>query len=478
MILLITAPSGSTLERTRSVAQQVESYFRDEEQDNVAAYFTATGFSFSGEGQNVALGFIRLKDWAERTGAGQSAAEIAGRATMKLAAIKDAMIFVVIPPPIHELGNATGFNFVLVDRGGIGHEALTQARNMMLGMASQDPRLTKVRPNGMSDVAQYQLDIDQEKAAALGLSIADVTDVLSSAWGATYVNDFIDDGRIKKVYMQADAPYRMLPEDINRWYVRNSSGEMVPFSSFVTAHWDFGPQRLERFNGNSSMEIQGEPAAGVSSGIAMAAIEEMAQKLPEGVGIEWTGISYEERLAGSQTTMLYAVSLLIVFLCLAALYESWAIPFAVMLIVPLGIVGTVVATRLAGLSNDVYFQIALLTTVGLAAKNAILIVEFAKSLYESGRSVIVSAMVAAEQRLRPILMTSLAFILGVTPLAISRGAGSASQNAIGIGVIGGMVAATTLAVVFVPMFFIVIVKWSLNRKRKQRKTQSEVKHDA
>ncbi len=478
MILLITAPSGSTLERTRSVAQQVESYFRDEEQDNVAAYFTATGFSFSGEGQNVALGFIRLKDWAERTGAGQSAAEIAGRATMKLAAIKDAMIFVVIPPPIHELGNATGFNFVLVDRGGIGHEALTQARNMMLGMASQDPRLTKVRPNGMSDVAQYQLDIDQEKAAALGLSIADVTDVLSSAWGATYVNDFIDDGRIKKVYMQADAPYRMLPEDINRWYVRNSSGEMVPFSSFVTAHWDFGPQRLERFNGNSSMEIQGEPAAGVSSGIAMAAIEEMAQKLPEGVGIEWTGISYEERLAGSQTTMLYAVSLLIVFLCLAALYESWAIPFAVMLIVPLGIVGTVVATRLAGLSNDVYFQIALLTTVGLAAKNAILIVEFAKSLYESGRSVIVSAMVAAEQRLRPILMTSLAFILGVTPLAISRGAGSASQNAIGIGVIGGMVAATTLAVVFVPMFFIVIEKWSLNRKRKQRKTQSEVKHDA
>ncbi len=478
MILLITAPSGSTLERTRSVAQQVESYFRDEEQDNVAAYFTATGFSFSGEGQNVALGFIRLKDWAERTGAGQSAAEIAGRATMKLAAIKDAMIFVVIPPPIHELGNATGFNFVLVDRGGIGHEALTQARNMMLGMASQDPRLTKVRPNGMSDVAQYQLDIDQEKAAALGLSIADFTDVLSSAWGATYVNDFIDDGRIKKVYMQADAPYRMLPEDINRWYVRNSSGEMVPFSSFVTAHWDFGPQRLERFNGNSSMEIQGEPAAGVSSGIAMAAIEEMAQKLPEGVGIEWTGISYEERLAGSQTTMLYAVSLLIVFLCLAALYESWAIPFAVMLIVPLGIVGTVVATRLAGLSNDVYFQIALLTTVGLAAKNAILIVEFAKSLYESGRSVIVSAMVAAEQRLRPILMTSLAFILGVTPLAISRGAGSASQNAIGIGVIGGMVAATTLAVVFVPMFFIVIEKWSLNRKRKQRKTQSEVKHDA
>ncbi len=478
MILLITAPSGSTLERTRSVAQQVESYFRDEEQDNVDAYFTATGFSFSGEGQNVALGFIRLKDWAERTGAGQSAAEIAGRATMKLAAIKDAMIFVVIPPPIHELGNATGFNFVLVDRGGIGHEALTQARNMMLGMASQDPRLTKVRPNGMSDVAQYQLDIDQEKAAALGLSIADVTDVLSSAWGATYVNDFIDDGRIKKVYMQADAPYRMLPEDINRWYVRNGSGQMVPFSSFVTAHWDFGPQRLERFNGNSSMEIQGEPAAGVSSGIAMAAIEEMSQKLPEGVGIEWTGISYEERLAGSQTTMLYAVSLLIVFLCLAALYESWAIPFAVMLIVPLGIVGTVVATRLAGLSNDVYFQIALLTTVGLAAKNAILIVEFAKSLYESGRSVIVSAMVAAEQRLRPILMTSLAFILGVTPLAISRGAGSASQNAIGIGVIGGMVAATTLAVVFVPMFFIVIEKWSLNRKRKQRKTQSEVKHDA
>ena len=405
----------------------------------------------------------------------QKAPAIAQRALRNLYGIKDASVYAFIPPPIPSLGNASGFDFKLVDQAGLGHEALVQARNMMLGMATQDARMIGVRPNGMSDVPQYNLDIDHERASALGISIRDITDTIGTAWGSTYVNDFVDKGRVKRVYMQGDAPYRMLPEDVERWYVRNNMGEMVPFSSFVSGNWEYGSPRLERYNGRSSMEILGAPAAGVSSGVAMASIEDMGKKLPEGIGLEWTGISYEERMAGDQTTLLYGVSLLIVFLCLAALYESWTIPFAVMLIVPLGIVGTVAATRFAGLSNDVYFQIALLTTVGLVAKNAILIVEFAKSLYESGRSVIVSAMLAAEQRLRPILMTSMAFVLGVTPLAIANGAGSASQNAIGIGVIGGMIGATTLALVYVPMFFIVIEKWSMTRKRKAA-AESEVKN--
>ena len=480
MMLMIQAPPGATLERTRESAKLVEEYFLNQEKENVESIFTATGFSFAGQGQNVGLGFVRLKDWSERQRPDQTAQAIAQRAFVRLFimnGIKDANVYTFTPPPIPALGNASGFNFKLVDQANLGHDALLQARNMMLGMAAQDSRLTNVRPNGMSDVPQYKLDIDQEKASALGVSISDITNTLGIAWGSSYVNDFVDDGRIKKVYMQGDAPYRMLPEDVERWYVRNDNKDMVPFSSFVSGAWEYGSPRLERHNGRSSMEIQGAPASGVSSGVAMAAIEEMAQKLPAGIGIEWTGISYEERLAGSQTTMLYAVSLLIVFLCLAALYESWTIPFAVMLIVPLGIVGTVAATTFSGLSNDVYFQIALLTTIGLVAKNAILIVEFAKSLYESGRSVIVSAMLSAEQRLRPILMTSMAFILGVTPLATSNGAGSASQNAIGIGVIGGMVGSTTLAIIFVPMFFIIIEKWSMTRKRKaQRAAEKEVSH--
>ena len=477
MLLMIQAPPGATLERTRESAKLVEDYFLNQEQENVESVFTATGFSFAGQGQNVGLGFVRLKDWSLRQRPDQKAPAIAQRALRNLYGIKDASVYTFIPPPIPALGNASGFDFKLVDQAGLGHETLLQARNMMLGMASQDARMVGVRPNGMSDVPQYQLEIDQEKATSQGVHISDITNTLGVAWGSTYVNDFVDQGRIKKVYMQGDAPFRMLPNDVERWYVRNNRGDMVPFSSFVTGHWEYGSPRLERYNGRSSMEILGAPAPGVSSGVVMASIEEMARKLPEGIGLEWTGISYEERLAGSQTTLLYAVSLLIVFLCLAALYESWSIPFAVMLIVPLGIIGTVAATKLIGLSNDVYFQIALLTTIGLVSKNAILIVEFAKSLYESGRSVIVSAMLAAEQRLRPILMTSMAFILGVTPLAIANGAGSASQNAIGIGVIGGMIGATTLAIVYVPMYFIVIEKWSLNRRRKTGKaTRNGGKH--
>ncbi|GAB6146624.1 efflux RND transporter permease subunit [Desulfocicer niacini] len=465
MMLMISAPPGATMERTLESIKQVEDYFLNEEAENVEGLFTVTGFSFAGNGQNVGLGFVQLKDWEKRHRPDQKSAAIARRAMKNLYRIKDAMVYAFIPPPINELGNATGFDFQLVDRAGVGHDTLVAARNQMLGMASQNPKLVGVRPNGLSDVPQYKLDIDYEKAEALGISTSDIISVLSTAWGSAYVNDFMDNGRVKKVYMQGDAPFRMLPEDVNSWYVRNSSGEMVPFSSFATARWTYGSPKLERYNGSASQEILGAPAPGVSSGEAMKIIEGIAQNLPTGIGLEWTGISYEERTAGSQTTLLYAVSLLFVFLCLAALYESWSIPLAVMLVVPLGVIGSVATTLWAGLSNDVYFQIALLTTIGLAAKNAILIVEFAKDLHEKGLDLITAAMVASEQRLRPILMTSFAFILGVTPLAVADGAGSASQNAIGIGVIGGMLAATSLALIFVPLFFVILEKMTQTRKK-------------
>jgi hydrophobe/amphiphile efflux-1 (HAE1) family protein len=447
----------------------------NQEAENVRSIFTVTGFSFAGQGQNVGMGFINLKDWEQRSRPEQSSSAIAQRAMGKLYTIKDASVFAFIPPPIIELGNATGFNFMLLDQAGLGHEVLVDAKNMMLVMASKDPSFVGIRPNGLADVPQYKLEIDYEKAQVLGLSTADITNTLTAAWGSTYVNDFMDKGRVKKVYMQGEAPFRMHPEDIDKWYVRNKTNEMVPFSSFAKGHWTYGAPKLERYNGVSSMEILGAPAPGVSSGDAMNLIQALAAKLPKGIGLEWTGISYEERMAGSQTSLLYSVSLLFVFLCLAALYESWSIPFSVMLIVPLGIVGSVVATRMAGLSNDVYFQIGLLTTIGLASKNAILIVEFAKDLHEKGHDIVDAAMSAAEQRLRPILMTSLAFILGVTPLALANGAGSASQNAIGIGVIGGMVAATTLAIVYVPLFFILIEKWT-EKREKAKAARNEVKY--
>ncbi len=465
MMMMVSAPPGATLERTRESVKKVETYFMNQEAENVESIFTVTGYSFAGQGQNVGMGFINLKDWDQRSRPDQNSAAIAQRAMGRLYPIKDASVFAFIPPPIIELGNATGFNFQLLDQAGLGHEALVNAKNMMLGMASQDPSFVGIRPNGLADVPQYKLTIDYEKAEVMGLSTADITNTLTTAWGSTYVNDFMDKGRVKKVYMQGDAPFRMHPEDIERWYVRNRTKEMVPFSSFAKGYWTYGSPKLERYNGVSSMEILGAPAPGVSSGDAMKTIQELAAKLPHGIGLEWTGISYEERMAGSQTSLLYAVSLLFVFLCLAALYESWSIPFSVMLIVPLGIVGSVATTRMAGLSNDVYFQIGLLTTIGLASKNAILIVEFAKDLHEKGHNIVEAAMTAAEQRLRPILMTSLAFILGVTPLALSNGAGSASQNAIGIGVIGGMVAATTLAIIYVPLFFIIIEQWTDKRKK-------------
>jgi multidrug efflux pump len=456
MFLLISTPPGSTAERTLDSVKQVEDYFLEQEQENVEHLFTVIGFSFAGNGQNSAMGFVDLQDWDDRQRPDQTVFAITGRAMGALMQIKDAMAFAIFPPPVRELGNASGFDFQLVDRSGNGHEALMQARNMLLGMAAQNPLLTGVRPNGLEDVPEFKVDIDHEKASALGLSINDINRTLQTAWGGSYINDFIDEGRIKKVYMQSDSPYRMNPEDLNKWYVRNNKGEMVPFSSFSTARWTYGSPKLERFNGVSSVNIQGATAPGVSTGTAMQEIEKMVAQLPPGFGIEWSGLSYEERLAGSQAPMLYAMSILVIFLCLAALYESWSVPFSILLIIPMGVIGAVGATMLNGLSNDIYFQVALLTTIGLASKNAILIVEFAKHLYEEGHDLLDATITAARQRFRPIIMTSMAFMLGVTPLAIAHGAGSAAQNAIGIGVIGGMLAATFLATLFVPMFFVFI----------------------
>ncbi|MFZ4524547.1 MAG: efflux RND transporter permease subunit [Chlorobium sp.] len=456
LFVQLSTPSGATKERTLESVKRMEGYLLNQEKENIESIFSVTGFSFAGQGQNSAMGFVQLKDWSQRKKKGQDVASIAGRTMGALSSVKDAMIFAFYPPAVMELGNASGFDLQLVDRTGKGHEALMAARNQLLGMAAQNPSLSGVRPNGLEDVPQFKIDIDHEKASAFGVSIADINATLQTAWGSSYVNDFVHEGRIKKVFMQGDAPYRMNPEDVNIWHVRNSNGEMVPFSSFSSGRWSFGSPKLERFNGISSVNIQGAPAPGVSSGDAMAIMAKLAGKLPEGFGIEWTGLSYEERAAGQQTLLLYTLSLLFVFLCLAALYESWSVPIAVMLVVPLGVLGTVLATFLSGLSNDVYFKVGLLTTVGLTAKNAILIVEFAKTLYESGMNLQEAVLSAASQRLRPIIMTSLAFILGVTPLAFSSGAGSASQHAIGIGVIGGMLSGTVLTIFFVPLFFILV----------------------
>lgn len=373
-----------------------------------------------------------------------------------LSRVKDAMIFAFPPPAVLELGNATGFDFQLQDRAGSGHEKLMEARNMLLGMAAQNPLVAGVRPNGQDDTPQYKLDIDFHKAGALGIAVSDINDTLVTAWSGSYINDFIDKDRVKKVYVMADAPFRMNPRDLDAWHVRNNKGEMVPFSTFSSARWIYGSPRLERFNGMPSRQILGQAAPGKSSGDAMKAMEEMAAKLPAGIGFEWTGVSYQEKMSGSQAPALYALSLLVVFLCLAALYESWAIPFSVMLVVPLGIIGALVAANLRGMSNDVYFQVGLLTTIGLSAKNAILIVEFAKEQMEKGVGLIEATLEATRLRLRPILMTSLAFILGVLPLATAKGAGSGSQNAIGTGVMGGMMSATFLAILFVPLFFVIV----------------------
>ena len=452
---MVQLPTGASQQRTEAVLDKVSAHYASE--DAVQSVFTVSGFSFAGRGQNMGLAFVRLKDWSER-GPADSVQAVIGRAWGFFATVKEAQIFAFNLPPIAELGRATGFSLFLQDRAGLGHEALLNARNQLLGMAAQQPNLVGVRPNGMEDAPQLQINVDQLKAQALGVALNDINQTLAIGWGSTYVNDFVDRGRVKKVYVQAEPEFRMTPEDLARWYVRNSSGEMVSFASFASSHWIYGPQRLERYNGVSAMEIQGEPAPGTSSGDAMATMEQLISQLPAGIGFEWTATSYQEKLSGSQAPALYALSVLVVFLCLAALYESWSVPFAVILVVPLGIIGALIAAYMRGLGNDVYFQVGLLTTMGLASKNAILIVEFARELQQQGRELTAAILEAVRLRLRPIIMTSMAFSLGVLPLVISSGAGSASRNAIGTGVLGGMISATVLAVFLVPVFYLVIMR--------------------
>ena len=470
-------PAGATQERTQKVLDEMTNYYLTKEKDNVESVFAVNGFGFAGRGQNTGIAFVSLKDWSQRPGEENKVEAITGRAMGYFSQIKDAMVFAFNLPAIVELGTATGFDFQLIDQAGLGHEKLTQARNQLFGMVAQHPDvLSGVRPNGLEDTPQFKVDIDQEKAQALGVSISDINTTLGAAWGGSYVNDFIDRGRVKKVYIMSEAKYRMLPEDIGNWYVRGSDGQMVPFSAFSTSRWEYGSPRLERYNGLPSMEILGQATPGKSTGEAMNQMEELAGKLPAGIGYDWTGMSYQERLSGNQAPALYAISLIVVFLCLAALYESWSIPFSVMLVVPLGVVGALLAATFRGLTNDVYFQVGLLTTIGLSAKNAILIVEFAKDLMDKeGKGLIEATLEAVRMRLRPILMTSLAFILGVMPLVISSGAGSGAQNAVGTGVMGGMITATVLAIFFVPVFF-VVVRRRFSRKNEDIEHSHPVEH--
>ncbi len=458
LFVQVNTPVGATKTRTSDVLDQVREYFLTQEKESVGGVFTVMGFSFGGRGQSSGLAFVHLKPWSQRPGAQNRVQAIAQRAMEHFSKIEDAKVFAFAPPAVIELGNATGFDLELLDRAGLGHAKLMDARNQLLGLAAKDPTVMAVRPNGLDDEPQYKFDINREKAEAYKLTIADVNNTLSAAWASVYVNDFVDNDRIKKVFIQGDMSSRMLPQDFNKWYVRNSADQMVPFSAFAKGSWIWGSPKLERYNGVSSIEILGQPAPGLSTGAAMSAMEKLAAKLPRGIAYEWTGLSFEEQRAGTQTGSLYAISLAVVFLCLAALYESWSIPFAVMLVVPLGVFGAILATLLRGLNDDVFFQVALLTTIGLSAKNAILIVEFAKANYERGMDLVEATVRAAHQRLRPILMTSLAFMLGVSPLAFSSGAGSGGQNAIGTGVIGGMFAATVLAIFFVPLFFVVMLR--------------------
>ncbi|MFZ6697389.1 multidrug efflux RND transporter permease subunit SmeE [Stenotrophomonas acidaminiphila] len=463
LMALVQAPVGATQERTLESIYKLEDHFLQNEKDAVESVFSVQGFSFSGMGQNSGMAFVKLKDWHERT-PDQGVGPITGRAMAALGQIKDAFIFAFPPPAMPELGTASGYTFFLKDNTGQGHDALVNARNQLLGMAGNSDKLANVRPNGLDDTPQLRLDIDVAKAGAHGLSLDAINSTLATAWGSSYVDDFIDRGRVKRVYMQADDGFRMNPEDFNLWTVKNSAGQMVPFSAFASQRWDYGSPRLERYNGVSALEIQGEAAPGVASGDAMAEVEKLASQLPPGFSIEWTAVSYQEREAGSQTPLLYTLSLLIVFLCLAALYESWSVPTAVLLVAPLGILGAVLANTFRGMERDVYFQVAMLTTVGLTSKNAILIVEFAKEHLEKGAGVIEATMHAVRDRLRPIVMTSLAFGLGVLPLAIASGAGSGAQRAIGTGVLGGMIAGTVLGLFFIPLFFVVVQRL-FNRRR-------------
>lgn len=452
----VSLPAGSTTEQTLKVVEKMEHHFLEDQSEAVKSIFTVTGFSFAGSGQNAAIGFVGLKHWDERQRPDLSVGAVAGKAMGYFSTIKEAFVFAFPPPAVVELGTANGFTLFLQDRVGLGHDKLLEARNMFLGMAAKNPVLSGVRPNGQEDKPELELDIDLAKAEALGLTQTDINNTLSTAWGSRYVNDFIDRGRVKKVYLQGTPESRMVPEDLDKWYVRNANGDMVPFTAFAHSYWTYGSPRLERYNGFSAMEIQGAAAPGYSTGQAMVEVEKIVKQLPPGVAFEWTGISYEERLSGGQAPLLYALSLLVVFLCLAALYESWSVPAAVMLIVPLGVFGAGVASFVFNLSNDIYLQVGLLTTIGLASKNAILIVEFAIHKMDEGMKLVDAAIAAIRLRLRPIFMTSMAFVCGVLPLAIASSAGSGAQNALGIAVIGGTLASSTIVVLFVPLFFVLV----------------------
>ncbi|MAX87583.1 MULTISPECIES: efflux RND transporter permease subunit [Thalassolituus] len=460
LIALVQLPVGSSQEQTIEVLKKIEDHFLDNESDAVQSMFAAAGFSFSGRGQNSGIAFIRLKDWDERDLEKDGVQAVVGRAWGAFSQIREAFVFAINPPAIPALGVASGFNFQLQDRSGMGHEALMGATYQVLGQANQHEKMNQVRYSGLPDAPQFDLKVDHQKALAMGIPVSEINSTMAVAWGSSYVNDFLDRGQIKRVYVQADAPYRMLPDDITDWYVRNTSGEMVPFSSFSEGNWTYGAQQLQRYNGVPSINIQGSASPGFSTGDAMAAMEEIASQLPDGFGFEWTGLSYQEAEAGNQAPLLYALSLLVVFLCLAALYESWSIPFSVMLVVPLGVIGAVAAANFRGLGNDVFFQVGLLTTIGLSSKNAILIVEFAKALEDQGKTLLQATLDATRMRLRPILMTSMAFGLGVTPLMLSSGAGSGARHAIGTGVFGGVVAATVLAIFFIPLFYVLVRRMS------------------
>jgi hydrophobe/amphiphile efflux-1 (HAE1) family protein len=468
-ILMVQAmlPANSTLEQTKQVMDRVEHFFLEDEKDAVEDVMTISGISFSGRGQNAGLAFVKLRDWALRDRPELKAGAVAGRAMGKFSQIRNAMVFAFAPPAVVELGQAKGFDFELLDRGGLGHDDLMTARNQLLGLAAKDPVLTKVRPNGLEDVPEYRIDVDWEQAGVLGVPITSIHDTISAAFGSAYVNDFIQGGRVKRVYAQADAPYRMLPKDLEKLYVRNSTGKMVPFSSFASGHWTSGSPKLERYNGFPSINILGESAPGRSSGEAMGVMENFVKKLPQGIGFDWNGLSYQERQAGSQAAPLYAFSILVIFLCLAALYESWPIPVSILLALPLGVIGGVIGSSWRGLPNDVYFQIGLLTTLGLTTKNAILIVQFAKARVDEGMGLIEATLEAAKLRMRPIIMTSLAFGFGVLPLTLANGAGAGAQKAIGTAVLGGVVTSTFLVTLFAPLFYVVIQKTFGKRREPQ-----------
>lgn len=455
VMTLVQLPAGSTLDKTNAVMDQLTQYYQNQEADNIESVFAISGFSFMGSGQNAGMAFVKLKDWDDRKGDENTAQSIANRAmAMNMMIPEASLIYPMVPPPIQGFGNASGFDMQLKDVGGVGHQALLDARNQLMGMAMQNPTIAMIRPGGQEDAPKLKLDINQEQAAAHGVPLATINSTISQAWGGSYVNDFIDRGRIKRVYIQGEPDSRVVPEDINRWYVRNNAGEMVSLGAFSTSHWEYGSPSLSRYNGVSSMALTGSAAPGMSTGDAMAAMEQMAAQLPEGIDYEWTGLSLEQQKSGGQAPLLYAISVLVVFLCLAALYESWSVPFSVILVIPLGVIGALLLTKLHGLANDVYLQVALLTVVGLSAKNAILIIEFAKEIQESGKTLKESVMQAARMRLRPIIMTSLAFGMGVVPLYIATGAGSGSQNAVGTGVVGGVITSTFLGIFFIPMFYV------------------------